>query len=97
MKITSIAKFDKSLFSKDELVELQTFADFCVKANTANGIKEVGAELDQRRADHRGTMKELTAQSRSLNALYKRLIQEVPRRFGIELQKALKAREEEAK
>ncbi len=97
MKLNDVPKFDRTQFTKEELAELQAFADLCVKAKTADAIEEVGAELDQRRADHRDTMMELLAQSRSLNALYKRLIQEVPRRFGTELQKALAEAKEEAK
>ena len=97
MKLTDVPKFDPTLFSKDELSELQTFANRCAEAQKRGTVEEVGAELDQRRADHRGTMRELLAQSRSFNALYKRLIQEVPRRFGTELQKALVEAKKEAK
>ncbi len=97
MNLSDVAKFDPSLFIEDELADFQTFANRCAHAGETNTVEEVGAELDQRRADHRAMMKELTARSRSLNALYKRLIREVPRRFGVELQKALKEREEAAK
>ncbi len=79
MKLADVPKFDRTLFTKEELTDLQVFADRCIQAEANGTIEKVGAELDQRRIDHRGTMKELGAQSRAINALYKRLIQFVPR------------------
>ena len=32
MKLASVPKFDRTQFSKDELADLQAFADRCVKA-----------------------------------------------------------------
>ncbi len=79
MKLTDVPKFDRTLFTKEELAELQTFTDRCVNAEAAGTIAKDGAELDQRRADHRVKVRELAARSYSLNALYKRLIRFVPR------------------
>ena len=96
MNLSDVPKFDPAALNQNDLADLQDFADRCVAATTVDEIEAVGAELDQRRAVHRANMKYVAARSRSVNALYKRLIQEVPRRFGAELGKALKEREEEA-
>ncbi len=79
MKLTDVPKFDRTLFTKEELADLQAFMDLCYQAKAKGTVEEVGAELDRKRADHRVKVRELAARSYSLNALYKRLIGFVPR------------------
>lgn len=80
MKLSDVDRFDSSLFSKDELAGLQQFVNTCVKAKTAEAIEEAGTDLDLRRNTHRVEMRIMAQRSKSLNAVYKKLVMEVPRR-----------------
>ncbi len=82
MKLSDVDRFDSTLFSKDELAGLQQFVNICVKAKTADAIEEAGADLDLRRKTNHVEMKIMAQRSRSLNAVYKELIMEVPRPRG---------------
>ena len=79
MKLADVPKFDRTVFIKEELADLQGFMDLCVKAQASGSVEEVRAELDQRRADHRAMTREAAARSYSIHALHKRLIRFVPR------------------
>ncbi len=82
MKLSDVDRFDPTLFSKDERAGLQKFMDECVDAKTVGMIEKRGTELDSRLATHRAEMRIMGQRSRSLHALFKRLIMEVPRRRG---------------
>ncbi len=79
MKLADVSKFDSTLFSEDELVDLEVLAALCQNADTVETIEEAGAVLDEARFANRTQVRELAARSYSLNALYKRLIRFVPR------------------
>ena len=79
MKLADVPKFDPTLFSEDELVDLEGLVALCQNADTVETIEEAGAILDEARFANRTMVRELAARSYSLNALYKRLIGFVPR------------------
>ncbi len=79
MKITSVPKFDPSLFTAAELKGLQALTDECVNAKTRPEHDKAGAHLDQARQTQRDKARKNAARAHSLNALHKRLIHEVPR------------------
>ena len=81
MKLADIPKFDSDLFTKDELAEYQKFLNQCVSARTHLTIEKAGDELDKRRAAHRIKVRVAAQRSQSINALYKVMVMEVPRRF----------------
>ena len=81
MKLSDVERFDASMFTKDELEDYRKFANSCVNAKTVASIELVGAELDSRRVDLRSEMQEFSQRAKSLNALYKELVKEVPRRL----------------
>lgn len=82
MNISEVLKFDQSLFTDKELVNLQALADLCEAATTVTEIETAGVSLDERRETNRQAVRRSAARSRSHNALFKRLIHEVPRRRG---------------
>ena len=79
MKITDVPKFDPSVFTSAELKGLQALTDECVAAKDRPAIDVAGAHLDKARQGQRAKSRKAAARARSLNALYKRLIYEVPR------------------
>ena len=79
MKLSALPKFDASPFTPDELRDLQGFVDQCGSAKNPGAIEEAGAELDTRRADQRAMVRQVAARSRSLQAVFKHCIREVPR------------------
>lgn len=79
MQLSDLPKFDASLFSKSALKDLQTFADQCEAADNPGTIEDAGAELDARRADQREAMRQAAARSRSLQAVFKYCVKQVPR------------------
>lgn len=79
MKLSAIPKFDRSVFTKTELADLQQFADLCQAATSVEAITEQGAELDERRAIQREHQRLEAKRSMSLVHYHKRLIKEVPR------------------
>lgn len=81
MNLNDVARFDAELFTDKELANLQKFADRCVAASTAAAIEKAGGELDRRRVADRAKLRRLSQRSKSISALYKELIKEVPRRF----------------
>ncbi len=79
MKISDVPKFDPTVFTAAELKGLQTLTDKCVKATNRTAIAVAGAKLDTARQTQRERSRKDATRARSLNALYKRLIHEVPR------------------
>ncbi len=79
MKITDVPKFDPSVFTAAELKGLQALTDRCVKAKSRAAIDVAGAKLDTARQTQREKSRKAAIRAHSLNALYKRLILEVPR------------------
>ena len=79
MRIADVPKFDPAVFTAAELKGLQALTDRCVKAKGRAAIDVAGANLDTARQAQRETSRKNAARAHSLNALHKRLIQEVPR------------------
>ena len=79
MKINAVPKFDPSVFTAAELTALQALTDQCVKAKARPAIDVAGANLDTAREAQREKSRKDAARAHSLNALYKRLLHEVPR------------------
>ena len=80
MDLPHVASFDSAVFTKAELAKLRQLADRCAEAASAVEIEAAGAALDKWRAALRVEAKVEQARARSRNALYKRLVFEVPRR-----------------
>lgn len=80
MNLDAIPKFDPLLFTKKVLDGLQELADECEAATEGEAVEYAGARLDTRRAEHRVQTRHAAAVSRSMNAYFKVLIREVPRR-----------------
>ena len=79
MKLKDVPKFDPSVFTAAELKGLQALTDRCVKATTRAAIDVAGASLDTARQAQREKSRKDATRARSLNALHKRLVHEVPR------------------
>ncbi len=79
MRIADIPKFDASLFAQAELEKLQQLADACEDAAERPAIDAAGELLDGARRQRRELVRLDAARSHSLNALFKKLLHEVPR------------------
>ena len=84
MSLSEIPKFDPDLFTSTELSELDVLVGFCVEAVTADEINAAGEVLDATRAERRLETRKNAAVDRSLNALFKALLKEVPRGTNVE-------------
>ncbi len=84
MNLSDVPKFDPDAHTSKELRDLQTLADSCTEATTYTEIDMAGDALDRARTKRRGDARDAAARSRSLNAVYKVLIREVPRRTNID-------------
>ncbi len=84
MNLSDVPKFDPDAHTPKELRDLQALADSCTEATTADEIETAGNALDRARAKRRHDTRSAAARSRSLNAVHKVLIHEVPRRTNID-------------
>ncbi len=84
MSLTAIRDYDPAAHTDAETRKLQTLADACADATTAEAITVAGAALDAARAKHRTETRADAARNRSLNAVYKALVHEVPRGTNID-------------
>jgi translation initiation factor 2B subunit (eIF-2B alpha/beta/delta family) len=82
MDLSEIPKFDPSLFTAAELKQLQALAELCEQAFHPEEIEYAGKRLDDRIVKSRAAVKKARRRAASLNAVYKRLLHEVPRRYG---------------
>ncbi len=80
MRLSTVSDFDRSVFTDTELEALQKLADQCAKAKDGPAIEAAGSALDDWRGDSRTESKRQAIRAQSRNALYKRLVGEVPRR-----------------
>ena len=84
MSLIAIPDFDADTHTDAEIAKLQALADSCADATTADAITAAGDALDAARAKHRGEVRADAARNRSLNAVYKALVREVPRGTNID-------------
>ena len=76
----NLPDLDPELFSATEITALGALATKCEEAVTAKAIETAGAELDAKRAKSRDAVKKAINREKVLNAFYKQLIFQVPRR-----------------
>ncbi len=79
MKLSDVPKFDPSVFTSAERQTFQTLTDQCVTAKSRPDVNVAGEKLARARQAQREKTRKNAARARSLNALHKRLIREVPR------------------
>jgi hypothetical protein len=82
MDLTAVPKFEPDVFTDTELADLNVLAGLCEAASSDDEIEAAGLALDEWRERVRERAKRERDRARSRNALFKRLAQEVPRRFG---------------